>query len=203
LLEVKTTVVEEVATTLMGTKVEETVKEVESNQDVEEVTQVKEVMEINEVEQIEEVKEAVVGEQEKVEEATATEVTQLRDEAEGPVIEDESKWIDGKTDLYVKVYDSFLFVQTASHHGQEPPETWDNEKKYEGQAGKGNKAVELLKTILEETKKEATECHSGENDSQKAYEDGMKELKDEEADLQDSLANLKESIDCTLALWVH
>merc|ERR1719375_2106728 len=27
------------------------------------------------------------------------------------VIEDESKWIDGKTDLYVKVYDSLLFVR--------------------------------------------------------------------------------------------
>jgi len=110
-------------------------------------------------------------------------------------LQEATELLSGALAVLKKHYDSLKAPELMQRRaGQEPPETWDNEEKYEGQAGKGNKAVELLKTILEETKKEATECHSGENDSQKAYEDAMKELKDEEADLQDSLAKLKETL---------
>jgi len=71
------------------------------------------------------------------------------------------------------------------------PETFGN---YEGQSSQGGDAIEMLEFILEETKKEETEAHSDEENSQHNYEDSMADLKAEEADLESSLAELQKTL---------
>merc|ERR1719231_1029603 len=71
------------------------------------------------------------------------------------------------------------------------PESWGN---YEGQSSKGGDAIQMLEFILDETKKEETEAHSDEENSQHNYEDSMADLKQEEADLEETLASLHETL---------
>merc|ERR1740130_880752 len=72
--------------------------------------------------------------------------------------------------------DGYEFLQRKED--PQAPETFGN---YGGQSSKGGDAIEMLEFILEETKKEETEAHSDEENSQHDYEDSMTDLKAEEA----------------------
>jgi chromosome segregation ATPase len=73
---------------------------------------------------------------------------------------------------------------------QEPPATWENDS-YKGQSGQGgNKAIEMLEFILDESKKEEAAAHTDEADAQKQFEDTMEELTTQEAEKEKSLASL-------------
>ena len=67
--------------------------------------------------------------------------------------------------------DGYEFVQVKED--PQAPETFGN---YEGQSGKGGDAIQMLEFILDETKKEETEAHSDEENSQHNYEDSMAEI---------------------------
>jgi len=85
---------------------------------------------------------------------------------------------------------------TATLSGEESavPTTFEDEQGYKGQSGQGNKAIEMIEFILEETKKEETVAHTDEQASQKDYESLMTGLKEEETRLKDSLANLRATL---------
>jgi hypothetical protein len=74
------------------------------------------------------------------------------------------------------------------------PDTFEKESGYKGQSEAGNKVIEMLTFIYDNTMKEENFAHSAEHDAQHAFEDSMAELKKEEADLQASLASLKETL---------
>jgi len=86
--------------------------------------------------------------------------------------------------------------ETATLSGEESavPTTFEDEQGYKGQSGNGNKAIEMIEFILEETKKEETVAHTDEQASQKDYETLMTGLKEEETRLKDSLANLRATL---------
>merc|ERR1719161_3392935 len=86
----------------------------------------------------------------------------------------------------------YEFLQINSH--KEDPNAPDTFGNYEGQSSQGGDAIEMLEFILEETKKEETEAHSDEENSQNYYEDSMADLKEEEADLESSLAELQKTL---------
>jgi len=65
---------------------------------------------------------------------------------------------------------------------------------YKGQSSKGGDAISMLEFILEETKKEETEAHSDEENSQHNYEDSMADLKEREGDAEKTLVELRESL---------
>eukprot|EP00928_Gymnodinium_smaydae_P037971 TRINITY_DN26294_c0_g1_i2.p1 TRINITY_DN26294_c0_g1~~TRINITY_DN26294_c0_g1_i2.p1 ORF type:complete len:442 (+),score=115.42 TRINITY_DN26294_c0_g1_i2:230-1555(+) len=69
-----------------------------------------------------------------------------------------------------------------------PPSTWEGA--YKGQSEKGTGAIDMLKFILEESKKEEAAAHKDENDAQHSYEDSMQSLKTAEAEKMSSLASL-------------
>jgi len=71
------------------------------------------------------------------------------------------------------------------------PETWEDEKGYKGQSGKGTKVIETLQFILENTEKEEKSAHADEMNAQHEFEDSMTKLKDEEKELGESLVKLK------------
>merc|ERR1740116_440358 len=71
------------------------------------------------------------------------------------------------------------------------PETWEDEKGYKGQSGKGTKVIETLQFILENTEKEEKTAHADEMKAQHEFEDSMTKLKDEEKELGESLVKLK------------
>jgi len=106
----------------------------------------------------------------------------------------------------VKVLSSY-YDEIPSYHEEEKrgpvtlageetaaPDTFEEDQGYKGQSGKGNKAIEMIEFILEETKKEEQVAHTDEQASQKDYETLMTELKDEETKLKDSLANLRATL---------
>jgi len=74
------------------------------------------------------------------------------------------------------------------------PETWEAEGGYKGQGHSGNKAVDMLEFILEETKKEQTLAHQDEEKAQHQFEDSMAQLKDNASALQESLSSLKKTV---------
>merc|ERR1719161_3147289 len=86
----------------------------------------------------------------------------------------------------------YEFLQINSH--KEDPNAPDTFGNYEGQSSQGGDAIEMLEYILEETKKEETEAHGDEENSQHNYEDSMADLKEEEADLEASLAELQKTL---------
>merc|ERR1719331_3831615 len=92
-------------------------------------------------------------------------------------------------DLEKKMEAGEVFLQRRED--PDAPETWGG---YKGQSNKGGDAISMLEFILEETKKEETEAHSDEENSQHSYEDSMADLKEEEADLESSLAELQKTL---------
>jgi len=74
------------------------------------------------------------------------------------------------------------------------PETWEDEKGYKGQSGKGTKVIETLQFILENTEKEEKAAHEDEMKAQHEFEDSMTELKDQEKELGESLVKLKKQL---------
>eukprot|EP00929_Paragymnodinium_shiwhaense_P117642 TRINITY_DN884_c0_g3_i4.p1 TRINITY_DN884_c0_g3~~TRINITY_DN884_c0_g3_i4.p1 ORF type:complete len:753 (-),score=336.81 TRINITY_DN884_c0_g3_i4:58-2316(-) len=86
--------------------------------------------------------------------------------------------------------------ETATLSGEESavPTTFEDEQGFKGQSSNGNKAIEMIQFILDETKKEETVAHTDEQASQKDYESLMTGLKEEETRLKDSLANLRATL---------
>jgi len=74
------------------------------------------------------------------------------------------------------------------------PEAWEDEKGYKGQSEKGNKAIETLQFILENTEKEEKTAHEDEMKAQHEFEDSMTKLKEEEKKLGKSLVKLKKQL---------
>eukprot|EP00929_Paragymnodinium_shiwhaense_P027059 TRINITY_DN1596_c0_g1_i5.p1 TRINITY_DN1596_c0_g1~~TRINITY_DN1596_c0_g1_i5.p1 ORF type:complete len:780 (+),score=277.93 TRINITY_DN1596_c0_g1_i5:84-2342(+) len=83
---------------------------------------------------------------------------------------------------------------TLSGEGEAVPDTFEDDQGYKGQSGKGNKAIEMIEFILEETKKEEKEAHSAEEAALKEYNELMTSLKDEENTLKTTLANLRATL---------
>jgi chromosome segregation ATPase len=73
------------------------------------------------------------------------------------------------------------------------PETW-KDNSYGGQSDQGNKVIEMLEFILDETNKEEMKAHSDEEKAQADYEDSMTSLKREEASSEKSLGSLQETL---------
>jgi len=67
----------------------------------------------------------------------------------------------------------------------------EGDKGYDGQSGKGNKAIEMIEFILEETKKEESKAHSDENAAQSDYEEFLTGLKEQEVKLRRDIAKLQ------------
>jgi len=84
-------------------------------------------------------------------------------------------------------------AQTLSGESGAAPDG-DLEKGYSGQAGQGNKVIEMIEFILEETKKEEKVAHEDEQAAQSDYEEFMTGLKEEEVKLKESIANLKATL---------
>eukprot|EP00929_Paragymnodinium_shiwhaense_P117644 TRINITY_DN884_c0_g5_i1.p1 TRINITY_DN884_c0_g5~~TRINITY_DN884_c0_g5_i1.p1 ORF type:complete len:750 (-),score=337.56 TRINITY_DN884_c0_g5_i1:112-2361(-) len=74
------------------------------------------------------------------------------------------------------------------------PDTFEADQGYKGQSSNGNKAIDMIEFILEETKKEESVAHADEQAAQKDYETLMTDLKEEEKRLKDSLANLRATL---------
>merc|ERR1719331_2141566 len=92
-------------------------------------------------------------------------------------------------DLAEKMEAGEVFLQRRED--PDAPETFGG---YKGQSSKGGDAVSMLEFILEETKKEETEAHSDEENSQHSYEDSMADLKERETDAEKTLVSLRESL---------
>jgi len=108
-------------------------------------------------------------------------------------IADESEWYDNPNgSLYVKVYDSALvqLKATKKANKEDPPET-DFKG---GQEESGNKAVDMLEFILEETKTEEKTAHENEEKAQAEYEDEMTDLKTEETELLETIAQTEKDL---------
>jgi chromosome segregation ATPase len=74
-----------------------------------------------------------------------------------------------------------------------PPDTFESNS-FEGQKESGNKVIEMLEFIIEETKKEEDALHKGEEDDVKAFEESMATLKEEEETLQTTLVDTKKTL---------
>jgi len=85
-------------------------------------------------------------------------------------------------------------VKTLAGETEAAPEAFEAEMGYKGQSGSGNKAVDMLEFILEETKKEENVAHTDELSSQHSFEDLMEGLKAEQARLEESIATLQETL---------
>jgi len=72
-----------------------------------------------------------------------------------------------------------------------PPKTYDS---FEGQSDQGNKALDMLKFIRDETVKEHAKADSDEADALSDYNGVMKGLKKDESDLQASIVKNKASL---------
>jgi large subunit ribosomal protein L24 len=81
-------------------------------------------------------------------------------------------------------------AQTLSGESSAAPDQ-GLEKGYSGQSGAGNKVIEMLTFIVEETGKEEKVAHEDEQKAQADYETMMTDLKAEEVKLKESLASLK------------
>lgn len=88
-------------------------------------------------------------------------------------------------------------VATLPGETEARPSTWESERGYKGQSGKGANVIGMLQFILDETKREETLAHENEESSQKSYEDSMTSLKSGEAQLQSSLATLQQNLAST------
>merc|ERR1719331_76247 len=92
-------------------------------------------------------------------------------------------------DLAEKMEAGEVFLQRRED--PDAPSTWGG---YKGQSSKGGDAVSMLEFILEETKKEETEAHRDEENSQHNYEDSMSDLKEREPNAEKALVGLRESL---------
>merc|ERR1719172_610849 len=96
--------------------------------------------------------------------------------------------------VLTEYYASMKKAADAEFFQQEPPSTWDAEEAtkggFKGQKEQGNKVIEMLEFILEESEKEEMHAHSKEKEAQHEFEDEMADLKKEEADLMKVLAEL-------------
>jgi hypothetical protein len=91
-------------------------------------------------------------------------------------------------DLEKKMEAGEVFLQRED---PDAPSTWGG---YKGQSSKGGDAISMLEFILEETKKEETEAHSDEENSQHSYEDSMADLKDRQSTAEKTLVQLRETL---------
>jgi hypothetical protein len=91
-------------------------------------------------------------------------------------------------DLEKKMEAGEVFLQRED---PDAPSTWGG---YKGQSSKGGDAISMLEFILEETKKEETEAHSDEENSQHNYEDSMADLKDRQSTAEKTLVQLRETL---------
>merc|ERR1719297_434869 len=85
-------------------------------------------------------------------------------------------------------------VKKLPGEDEKRPETWEDEKGYKGQSGKGNKVIETLEFILENTEKEEKAAHDDELKAQHEFEDSMASLKEKETKLAESLVKLKRTL---------
>merc|ERR1719327_1316592 len=76
--------------------------------------------------------------------------------------------------------------------GEEEAVAATGEKFSKGQSEGGNKAIDMLKMILEDTEKEEAQAHTDENDAQAKYEELTAELVATQEKLQKNIAKLKE-----------
>lgn len=74
------------------------------------------------------------------------------------------------------------------------PESWEAEKGYKGQSSSGNKAIEMLEFILEETTKEEAKAREDEATALSEFETLLADLKASESSLLGSLATLKKTL---------
>merc|ERR1719265_1313008 len=106
----------------------------------------------------------------------------------------------------VKVLTAY-YEEIPSHHEEEKrgpvtlageetaaPDTFEEDQGYKGQSGAGDKVIEMIEFILDETKKEEKVAHTDEQSAQADYEKLMTELKEEETSLKDSLAQLRATL---------
>merc|ERR1719316_216524 len=87
-------------------------------------------------------------------------------------IDDEEKWYDADSSLYVKVYDKENPVGLLSKQKREepePPDTWGEDEEI-GEGAKGGDVVGMLEYIYDETKKEENGVHMDEEADQHAFE---------------------------------
>jgi len=100
--------------------------------------------------------------------------------------------------VLTEYYASMKKAADAEFFQQEPPSTWDAEEAtkggFKGQKEQGNKVIEMLEFILEESEKEEMHAHSTEKEAQHEFEDEMADLKKEEADLMANLAELRATL---------
>jgi ABC-type transporter Mla subunit MlaD len=92
-------------------------------------------------------------------------------------------------DLEKKMEAGEVFLQR-----REDPDAPDTFGGYKGQSSKGGDAISMLEFILDETKKEETEAHSDEENSQHSYEDSMADLKERETNAEKALVSLRENL---------
>jgi len=85
-------------------------------------------------------------------------------------------------------------VKKLPGEDEKRPETWEDEKGYQGQSGKGTKVIKMLEFILENTEKEETAAHDDELKAQHEFEDSMAGLKEKETKLAESLVKLKRTL---------
>merc|ERR1719443_1357107 len=83
------------------------------------------------------------------------------------------------------------FLQKSKKDSPAPPEA---ELNMEGQSGKGNEVLEMLRFIQKSTVDEMNEAHADEEKAQHKYEDQMTKLKDEEAENEKSLVKLRKTL---------
>jgi len=97
---------------------------------------------------------------------------------------------------YAKIEDADVDkheAQTLSGEDSAAPDQ-GLEKGYSGQSGAGNKVIDMLSFIVEETAKEEKVAHEDEQKAQADYEQMMTDLKAEEVKLKESLASLKATL---------
>jgi len=106
-------------------------------------------------------------------------------------IDEEEKWYDSDSSLYVKVYEESLIAKRQKREDPEPPETLDEPV---GEGAKGNDVVGMLEYIYDQTVEEENGVHMDEEADQHAFEKEMTDLKDQEKQLQETIVDLEEEI---------
>jgi len=77
---------------------------------------------------------------------------------------------------------------------QEDPDAPETNFNMGGQSETGNKVIEMLEFITDETNKEEMKAHTDEEGAQADYEDSMAKLKKEESEAEKSLSNLQKTL---------
>jgi len=97
-------------------------------------------------------------------------------------------------DLEGKLADGNAFLQQKKEDPKNADgETW-KENSYGGQSDTGNKVLNMLGFILDETNKEEMKAHSEEKNAQHAFEDSMTDMTKKEKEAEKAIVDLSEEL---------